>query len=338
MADTSRSTDRAQGAEVRSHQRWKGSSFTGLFPATVTPFDSDLALDVGDLERHLETTAQADGVNGLVVNGHIGEILALTSAEQVAVVDKAVQVRRPGQKVVAAVEGHTSDELVRSATDAVEAGADALLVLPSLDVRPYRRLFDDIDAVMHFMSALNDRVGVPLIVHQYPLFTGAAYSMRVLSEIVQTDSVVAIKAASVNVTAYIEVWDRFSDDVSILIATDAPAMLGMLLHGFHGALIGIGAIEPALWSRLLSIVVEEELVAARDLFKKSCLPLMHAVFRNQEPDRTTSEAAATKSALVELGVIKSPRVRPPAADATQAERHEIREALAQAGLLDPARL
>lgn len=306
----------------------------GLIPATVTPFDDELRVDMGDLERHLDQTMAADGVRGIVVNAHIGEVLNLSQAECETVIKTALQVRRPGQQVFAAVEGRTVDELVRMGMSASEAGADGLLVLPPLDVRPYRRLFRHVPSVMYFMEALDRAVGLPMIIHQYPDFTGAAYSHDVLDQVIELPNVVAIKAASVAVTRYVEIWDRFHERTTVLIATDAPGMLGMLLHGFHGALIGVAAIRPDMWAQLLQAVEDERLVVARDMFNRHCLPILDAVFQNQEPTRVTSEVAATKAALVALGQIRNAQVRPPAVDVSPDDQAAIVEALVAAQLLD----
>ncbi|GAA0935145.1 dihydrodipicolinate synthase family protein [Pseudonocardia zijingensis] len=305
---------------------------SGLYPATITPFDGDLKIDVSALEAHLGATSDADGVRGLVVNGHIGELLALSPEERIEVVSVARGVRRPGQLVMTGIMGHHVDDLVEQGLQAKAAGADGLLVLPPIDVRPYRRLAANPDSVLHFFRSLDERVGLPMVVHQYPGFTGTAYSLEVLARLTELEHVVAIKAASVEVSSYIDLWEALSGKSRILAATDAPGLLGMLLHGSHGALIGIGAIQPSLWAELLRLVREGPLDEARGLFNRSCLPLMDAVFENQIPRGIESEASATKEALVQLGVIPSSRVRPPCVPVTEERKQLIAAALEKSGL------
>ncbi len=107
----------------------------------------------------------------------------------------------------------------------------------------------------------------------------------------------------------------------------------MLEHGSQGALIGISAIVPSLWVDLLDKVERGDRAGAHALFDKACRPLMSSVFENQQPVRRTSEVAATKEALVQLGEISSSRVRPPAIGVSPEVRAEIRAALASAELL-----
>lgn len=305
----------------------------GLYPATVTPFAADDSVDWTSLEAHLSYVFAQEGVAGICVNGHLGEILQLSSEERASIVRRAVALKGPGQIVIAGIEAQRVTDLVADGLRAKEAGADALLVIPPVDVRPYRRLSARPEAVLYFFRALNDQVGLPMVVHQYPDFTQTAYTREVLAELVKLEHVVAIKAASVAVTRYNEVWDEFKDDVAILAATDAPGLLGMLLHGGHGALIGIGAIEPHVWAQMMQAALDGDAVTANDIFNRFCLPLMETVFDNQEPTGPISEAAATKEALVQLGQMPSSHVRPPAGEVDEERRAAIAGALRSAGLL-----
>src|SRR5690606_17137519 len=72
---TSELTPPRPTTRVRSFPTMNATEPAGLLPATVTPFNADMQVDFPALEAHLGATAAAPGVRGLVVNGHIGEIL-----------------------------------------------------------------------------------------------------------------------------------------------------------------------------------------------------------------------------------------------------------------------
>ena len=308
--------------------------FRGLYPATVTPFDKQLKIDTGALEKHFHATSEPRGVSGLVVNGHIGEVLTLSDAEREQVVRIAVGCRRPGQVVVAGVEGRTAEKAVRHAARARDAGADALLVLPPFDVRPYRKLVAHVDSVKGFFEELDAKVGLPMVVFQYPKRSLCSYPVDVLSAISEVKSVAAIKVAAENTTDYAEVWESVGDRLSILAASDSPPLLGMLLYGAHGALIGISVIGTEHWSEMVSAAAGGQAERARAIYKKVAVPLMDAVFENQQPTTPVSDAATTKEALVQLGQIPSSRVRPPAVGVDHVRAKLIGEGLRQAGLLE----
>ena len=314
----------------------KRMKFRGLYPATVTPFNPDLSIDHAGLRNHLVATAAVDGVKGLVVNGHLGEILSLSDAEKVEVVRTAIEVKRSGQVVVAGLEARNLPEAIAQGTGAREAGADALLVFPPVDVRPYRRLARHPEPVRAFFRTLDAEVGLPMIVFQYPDSSGCSYSVEVLGELAKIDTVVGIKAATENVLDYTKVWNSLHDELSILPACDAPALLGMLLHGAHGALIGISVIGPEHWVQVVKAAREGCAEEARRVFNAVCIPIMAGVWENNEPKGPTSVVAATKEALVQLGQFPCSKVRPLAVDVTDDIRVRIRATLQQTGLLESA--
>src|SRR5262249_6168657 len=158
---------------------------------------------------------------------------------------------------------------------------------------------------------------------QYPPNSNCAYSVDALRAIADLPNVVAIKVATAgDIPAYNAVWDALKDQLSILVGVDSPPLLDMLKHGAHGALIGISAVVPEQWATLLDLVEKRDFAGADALFTRVCLPLMASIFENQQPKRLTSEAAATKQALVLLGRIPAAHARRPAVPADAAVRAE----------------
>src|SRR5213592_1970619 len=75
----------------------------GVWPAALTPFEPDGAIDDWALAAHLEHLARTPGVSAVVVNGHAGEVTSLDRAERVHVVETARRVAGPAVGVVAGV-------------------------------------------------------------------------------------------------------------------------------------------------------------------------------------------------------------------------------------------
>jgi 4-hydroxy-tetrahydrodipicolinate synthase len=308
----------------------------GLLPATVTPFTETLAVDYVALESHLREIAATDGVTGIVVNSGIGELLQLSADECDKIIRLALHVRRPDQLVIAGIDGRGAAEYVAAGLRARAAGANALLVLPPFDKRPYRRLAAHLPTVYNFFAELDRVIDLPMVIFQYPPNSGCAYPIDVLIAIAELKNVVAVKAATMgDMKAYAEVWGALKDRVSVLAGVDSPPLIDMLRHGAHGALIGISAIMPQVWADLLCYVKEGDRSAADALYDRICKPLMASVFENQQPKRLVAESAATKEALVQLGRIPSARVRPLAMDVDEATRSVIHASLVAAGLVKP---
>lgn len=304
----------------------------GLYPATLTPFHEDLSIDLASLRSHLRTIASTPGVNGLVVNGGLGELLQLSLDEQVLVIRETLQQRRPGQLVITGLAANSIRRAVDEGLALKQAGAEAFLVFPPFDVRAYRRLTAHTPAVVGFFRELGERVGLPMVIFQYGPQSGCAYSVETLQALAEVPEVVAIKATSGSLEAYRPVWDGLKDKLSIMAAVDGPPLRDMLEYGAHGALVGISTIATPIWVELVQATLAHDRDRAREVFAR-CAPIMARVWENHLPTRISSEVAATKEALVQLGQLPSSRVRPPAIDVSDTVRAEIRLGLQEAGLL-----
>jgi len=304
----------------------------GLYPATITPFKDDLSIDYDALARHLKETAHTEGVKGLAVNAGLAEILQLSDDEKRKVLQLAREILLPGQILISGIEGR-GPSAVKDGLLAKEAGADALLVLNPFDARPYRRLAQNPASAYQFYKMLDEQVDLPMIVFQYPDSSGCAYSIESLVKISSIKNVVAVKAACGTVTRYVQIWEALHDKVTILAALDSPPLLGMLLHGVHGALIGISVIHTPKWVELIDAAMNGDAKKAQNIHRDFCIPIMDGVFENQEPSSPTSEVACVKEALVQLGQIPNSLVRPPAVNVTAEHQAHVKHALIASGLI-----
>jgi len=306
----------------------------GLIPATVTPFREDGSIDYKDLEAHLVGVASAEGVTGIAINGHAGEVLSLSLEERAKIVSVARKTLPGRIKVIAGIEAHDPEMLVRDGVAARDAGADGLLVLPPFDIRPYRRLSQDPDSVFAVFGKLDREVGLPMIVFQYPDASGCAYSVAALVRIAELPNVLGVKVSTPEVSRYVEIYEALKGRLAILPASDAPPLLGMLLHGAQGALIGISVVGTPHWSELVREATAGSGQRAKEIFHRVCLPLMAALFENQQPKTLINPFAATKEALMQLGQLRCAQVRPPSIKPDGPRKASIRRALIDTGLLN----
>jgi 4-hydroxy-tetrahydrodipicolinate synthase len=305
----------------------------GLISAVVTPFKADGSIDYRSFAQHVERVASTRGIYGIAVSGHAGEVLTLSSEERTEIVAAAKKVMPKGVKLVAGIASGSMAGLVHEGLIAKHAGAEMLLVLPLFDVRPYRHLCHQPEAVHAVFERMDREVDLPMIVFQYPEATGCAYSLASLQRIATLRNVVGIKAATVTATKYAEINDALNDQVSVLAACDAPSLLGMLLHNAPGALLGISVVGTQRWVDLVREATSGDARTAKAIHNDFAVPLMDAIYEYQLQKSPVSTCSANKEALVQLGEIQSSWVRPPALSVTQARKDSIRQGLQKAGLL-----
>ena len=305
----------------------------GLSPATLTPFNEAFEIDYAALTEHIQRTSNATGLYGITVNGHAGEVLTLSSDERQKVIATARTALPAPLKLIAGIESHATDGLVREGLRAREAGADLLLVIPPFDIRTWRHLSHDADSVYKVFERLDREVGLPMIVFSYPEASGSAYSMEALQRIVTLEHVVAIKCSAGTPSKYAELYDALHDKTTLLVAVDTPSMLGMLMHHAPGALVGIAVVGTQQWSDLVHHATAGDANKAKQIHNTFAVPLMRSIFEYHTHRTPTCPFGATKEALVQLGQFPSSVVRAPGVRVNNAKRAEIRAALIEAGLL-----
>src|SRR4051794_19880378 len=82
---------------------WRTLPWTGVFAATLCPFHEDESLDEQGLFGYITELAGVSGIQGVVCNGHTGEIMSLRPDERSRVtqlVANAVAASNPNVKVV----------------------------------------------------------------------------------------------------------------------------------------------------------------------------------------------------------------------------------------------
>ncbi|MCC7347574.1 MAG: dihydrodipicolinate synthase family protein [Variibacter sp.] len=309
----------------------------GLFPAPSVPFDADLAIIEREFSAHIAAMGRIDGIGGVAVNGHQGEIAALTAKERMRVVELARAQLPAGKFVISGVVAPSIHEAVEQMKNARSAGADAVLVLPPFDYMPRRRLTKSWEAPYGYFAALADKCDLPIVIFQYPFASNIFYSTETMVRLAEIDTVVGVKHAIRHLELYCEQWEALKGKIAVLAARDAPGLMTKMFVGCDGCCVGISNIAPEYWAQFTTLCLEQRYNEAREVFVRRLIPLMHHVWGDLPPHVST-HSAGTKEALRQLGVFSSSRVRPPETDVTDAEIADIRIGLEKAGLMEPQRL
>jgi 4-hydroxy-tetrahydrodipicolinate synthase len=165
------------------------SGLGAILTAMVTPFDAQLRLDEEATVRLMHHLL-AHGSDGLVVTGTTGEAATLSDAEQLRVIELAVQETGGKGSVIAGVGSNDTAHAVHLTERATELGVDALLHVTPYYVRPNRR-----GIVAHF-EACARATDKPIILYNIPARTGVDMPNDLLAELAQIDNVTAVKQAN----------------------------------------------------------------------------------------------------------------------------------------------
>lgn len=306
-----------------------GKRWSGVYPAVLVPFQDDYSIDELGFRKLLRWVAGHDGVAGVVVNGHTGEVGSLLPEERTRIVRIATDELQGDVRVVSGVSAEGTIEATLHARAAQSAGGDGVLLMPP---HSWLRFGMQPGSVVSFFRSVAEAVDIPLIVHQYPKETRAAYTTEQLLQLANLSSVEAVKIGTRDMAQYevdVRALKSSAPNVAVLTCHD-EYLLPTLVQGVDGALVGFACFVPDLIVSLVRAVEKHDLVEAMAVYDRVST-LKQAVYRMEQP--SAASHARMKEAMYQQGLIESPIARPPVVPLTTTERNDIREGLAQCGLI-----
>lgn len=311
-------------------KNWKDQPWSGVFPATLCPFNDDESIDTEGLAEYITEVASVTGIEGVVCNGHTGEIMSLRPAERdqvTSVLRGSVESvnKKTGRevKVISGVSAEGSHEAIDHAKAARDAGADAILLMPP---HHWLRFGRSSQTAVGFIRDVAEGAGVPLFVHQYPAWTKAGYTLAEMLEMVKIPEVVMIKMGTRDMSRWQYDYEQLkaaAPHVSIVTCHD-EFLLPTLLEGADGALIGFAGFVPELMVEAVHAALDGDLVRARAA-RETVAPLARLIYNFGEPGCGAHQRMKVARWL--MGRFPSPLFRRPIRPLSEAGLEDIRKQL-----------
>ncbi len=279
----------------------------GLMVATALPLREDLSVDLDAYGEHVARLL-AEGCDGVVPNGSLGEYQTLTDDERARVVRTAVEAAGDGDRVMPGVSAYGSAEARRWAEHAAEAGAGSVLLLPP---NAYRADDDAVSA--HYAEVA--RAGVPVVAYNNPYDTKVDLTPTLLARLHHEGSIVAVKEFSGDVRRAYEIAE-LAPSLDLLIGAD-DVLLELALAGAVGWIAGYPNALPSTCVTLYRAAVSHDLATA--------LPLYRALHPLLRWDSRTEFVQAIKRSMDLAGRPAGP-TRPPRTPLTAEQDAAVRAA------------
>jgi 4-hydroxy-tetrahydrodipicolinate synthase len=292
--------------------------FKGSITALITPFKNGL-LDEEALGRLVEWQI-AEGTHGLVPTGTTGESPTLSFDEHKRVIDITVEVARGRVPVIAGTGSNSTDEAIELSQHAEKVGADGILIVNPYYNKPTQ------DGLYHHFKAINDKVGIPIVIYNIPGRTNVDMSVATMARIFELKNVVGVKDATANLARVSQQRAAMGPEFNQLSGEDATA-LGFMAHGGHGCISVASNIAPRLCADFQNTLMKGDFAAALKL-QDRLMPLFDALFVETNP-------GPVKYAASRLGLC-SAEMRLPMVPISDAAKKVVDAALAKVGLLQAA--
>jgi 4-hydroxy-tetrahydrodipicolinate synthase len=295
-------------------------SFKGSIVALVTPFKKG-KVDL-DVFQQLVEWHVASGTHGLVPCGTTGESPTLSTEEHKSIIKACLEAANGKVPVIAGAGSNSTEKAVDLARFADKSGADGILV-----VTPYYNKPTQEGMYQHF-KAVNDAVGIPIILYNVPGRTGVEISVETVVRCAGLRNVKGIKDASVDLSRPLALRVALGDGFCQLSGEDAT-VAAYLAQGGHGCISVTANVAPALCAELHTFWQKKDwknFERTRD----ALLPLHKNLFIETSP-------SPAKYCLSRLGKIPSEELRLPLVPVTAATRQKLDEAMEFAGIFKTGR-
>ena len=266
------------------------NKFIGTGVALITPFKSDLSVDVEALENLVEDQI-ANGIDYLVVLGTTAESATLNNEEKQLVIDTIVQANKKRLPLVLGIGGNNTAALVEELKSTDLTAFDAVL-----SVSPYYNKPTQEGIFQHYkaLAAVSPK---PLIIYNVPGRTSSnilpATVQRLAKEV---PNIIGIKEAAGDMVQAMKLISLVPKEF-LVISGDDMITLPMVLAGGHGVISVIAQGFPEEFSNMVRLGLEGKVKEAYILHYKVA-PSIDMIFAEGNP-------AGIKSLLNSKNMVES---------------------------------
>lgn len=247
--------------------------FTGAGVALVTPFRNG-KVDFDNYGELIEWQI-AEGTDAIISCGTTGEASTMTDAEQIEVVEYAVNKVNGRVPVIAGAGSNDTAHGVALSKELERAGADALL-----HITPYYNKCTQKGYIQH-MTAMADNVNIPIILYSVKSRTGVNVLPKTALELSKHPNIVGLKEASGDISQCAEMCRLVPDDFAIYSGND-DMVVPLLALGGKGVISVLSNVAPKDTHDMVAKFFEGDIAGSRKI-QLDAKPLIDALFAEVNP-------------------------------------------------------
>lgn len=290
--------------------------FHGSMVALVTPMRPDGALDWETLRRLVDYQIE-NKTNAIVAVGTTGESPTVDVKEHIRIVREIVDQVHGRVPVIAGTGANSTREAIELTRSALEAGADACLL-----VTPYYNRPTQGGLYLHF-KAIAEAVPIPQILYNVPGRTACDMLPETVARLADISNIIGIKEATGDGSRGRRILELCGEKLDLYSGDDGTAMECMLMGG-RGTISVVANVAPKAVHDLCVAALGGDRITA-EAINARLQPLYTALFFEANP-------IPVKWALQELGLIME-GIRLPLTPLSERYREPLRGALRQAQVL-----
>lgn len=290
--------------------------FRGSMVALVTPMREDGSLDFDSLRQLVEFHV-ANGTRGIVAVGTTGESATLDENEHCEVIRRVVEMARGRVPVIGGTGANSTREAITLTRCAMEAGADACLLVTPYYNKPTQ------EGLYQHHRVVADAVAIPQILYNVPGRTACDLLPETVERLSHIPNIVGIKEATGDIGRARRLIESCGERLDVFSGDDATAR-ELMLAGAKGVISVTANVAPRAMADMCEAALRGDRQEAERI-DASLAALHRDLFIESNP-------IPVKWALYEMGLIP-PGIRLPLTVLAEPCRERVRRALESAGCL-----
>ena len=206
-------------------------SWKGVYPAVLTPFTKEDAIDYDVFKLNINDQLSA-GIDGIILSGSLGETSTLTNAEKKDLLIYTKELVQDKVPVVMNIAEQSTKAAIQAAKDAEDVGADGLMLLP-----PMRYKADERETVEYFTAVANS-TSLPIMIYNNPVDYKILVTLDMFETLARIPNIQAVKESTRDVSNVTRMINRFGKRYSIMCGVD-PLAMECLCMGADGWVAGL---------------------------------------------------------------------------------------------------
>ncbi|WP_333609312.1 4-hydroxy-tetrahydrodipicolinate synthase [Arsukibacterium sp.] len=234
-------------------------NWQGVYPAISTQFQQDGSINYAANARMLEQLI-ADGIDGIIALGTVGENASLTSTEKREFLQQTVKTVAGRIPVIAGCTEHSAGQAIDYIKAAEQIGVDGIMLLPAVVYRGTDR-----EVLVHYQTVAR-ATRLPIMLYNNPVSYGVDINLEMTAILSEEPNIVAIKESTTDTRRITELQSRFGERFQIFCGVDDIALESVLL-GATGWISGLTNVFPRESVMLFKLARAGRINEAREIYR-----------------------------------------------------------------------
>ena len=234
-------------------------NWQGVYPAISTQFHADGSINYAANATMLQQLI-ADGIDGIIALGTVGENASLTATEKREFLQQTVKTVAGRIPVIAGCTEHSAGQAIDYIKAAEQIGVDGIMLLPAVVYRGTDR-----EVLVHYQTVAR-ATRLPIMIYNNPVSYGVDIDLDMTAVLAEEPNIVAIKESTTDTRRITELQSRFGDRFQIFCGVDDIALESVLL-GATGWISGLTNVFPRESVMLFKLARAGRINEAREIYR-----------------------------------------------------------------------